>query len=26
MWNGFAEIAGVKVDVLPGETCTVKVV
>jgi len=26
MWNGFAGVAGVKVDVLPGENCTVKVV
>jgi hypothetical protein len=26
VWNGFAEVAGVQIKVLPGETCKVKVV
>jgi hypothetical protein len=26
VWNGFAEVAGVQIKTLPGETCTVKVV
>ena len=26
VWNGFAEVAGVQIKILPGETCTVKVV
>jgi hypothetical protein len=26
VWNGFAEVAGVQVKILPGETCTVKVI